>query len=260
MKSIRAGRGFGDSIYLQSVVRHLVATTGKSMRVATDYPDLFAAMKQHVDTFPFTRANIDITAHYVGRKMLPSTTQFEDMCLAAGIREHVELKLDWETGSPDLVKMVRAPGRPVVLVQLPRAPMGRSDGFGKELLPDCAQIQRALDVLKGKATLVQVGAGEPLHQFKRLDVDLANATTIRGLIDLASNADAFIGYPSFIVPLAESFNKPALIFWSSRGLASRTPFVAQITPRKVLHRDSKSRSLIDDASPGAIHNEASSLL
>jgi ADP-heptose:LPS heptosyltransferase len=131
-------------------------------------------------------------------------------------------------------------------VQLPRTPMGRTDGFGKELLPDCRVIQRLIDGLRGKALVVQVGSGDPLFRFTGIDVDLANKTTVAELVDVALAANGFLGYVSFIVPLAESLGKPALLVWSSAGLKARQPYVRQITPRKVLHCKT-SRHVMDDA-------------
>jgi hypothetical protein len=128
-----------------------------------------------------------------------------------------------------------------------RSPMGRKDGFGAELLPDCRMIQRAIDRLKGRALIVLIGSGKPLFEFKGIDVDLSNKTTVRQLLDVASIADGFLGYCSFIIPLAESFSKPALIVWSRRGLNAGHQYIRQITPQKVLYRES-SQFVIDDAS------------
>jgi hypothetical protein len=130
-------------------------------------------------------------------------------------------------------------------VQLPREPFARLDGFGRELLPDCRVIQRAIDRLKRHAFVIQVGAGKSSYSFDGLDLDLADRTTIAGLIDLACVAQGFLGYCSFIIPLAESLAKPELLIWSRRGLNSRNPFIHAITPQKILHRKS-SRAIIDD--------------
>jgi hypothetical protein len=58
-------------------------------------------------------------------------------------------------------------------------------------------------------------------------------------------AHGFIGYVSFIVPLAESLMKPALLVWSSRGLRGTHQYIQRITPKKVLHRPS-SRWAMDN--------------
>lgn len=244
MKTIRGGMGLGDALYVQAVARHLVAK-GQRLQVATAWPDVFRFID--VQTVPFRRSDIDILAHYSRRKN-HRTGQFEDVCIQAGIDGPVELRVDWQTADSDLVRRLRADGRPIVCVQLPRSPMGRSDGFGSELLPDCKVIQRAIDFLGGRALVVQIGAGQALFRFKGIDVDLSNETTVSELLDVASIADGFLGYVSFLVPLAESFSKPALLVWSKRGLKSPTGYIRQITPQKVLHR-STSMHVVDDWRP-----------
>lgn len=260
MKTIRGGRGLGDSLYLQAVVRHLVETTDQPYEVASDFPDVFAPLGRKVRVVPFYRVGLNIIAHYVARKSIAGTTQFEDMCLAAGIRKPVDLRLDWQPRDPAGVEHLLAAGKPVVCVQLPRSPMGRTDGFGEEILPNCVAIQHALEALKARATVVQIGSGRPLYAFREvIDFDLANKTSLSQLLDVASIASAFIGYPSFIVPLAECFNRRSLIVWSQRGLKSSTAFVRQITPEKLLHKKT-SAYMLDTANHEEIERHVDALL
>ena len=248
MKAIRGGAGLGDALYTQAVARHLVLK-GERLRVHTYWPDVFRYLP--VETAPFTRAGIDILAHYSLRKGVVGTDQFQDVCITAGIREPVELRLDW-TATSDLPKRMLDHGKPIVCVQLPRAPMGRTDGFGKELLPDCRVIQRLIDGLQGRALVVQIGSGTPLFQFKGIDVDLANKTTVCELIDLATVTHGFLGYVSFIVPLAESLDKKALLVWSRKGTKAGHEYVRRITPQKILHKPSSRYVFDDEAIDGAL--------
>jgi hypothetical protein len=240
-KTIRGGMGLGDAIYIQSVARDLVER-GEKLRVCTAWPDVFRYLP--VETAPFTRNGIDYLAHYSLRKGNKTTTQFEDCCLQAGIREPVELRLDWRPTS-DKGERLKEHGKPILCVQLPRNPMGRTDGFGKDLLPDCRVIQRCIDAYRGRALIVQIGKGAPLFKFQGIDVDLANQTTVCEMFDVALAADAFLGYVSFIVPLAESLGKPALFVWSRLGMTRGPVYVRQITPQKILHRPT-SRFVLDD--------------
>lgn len=244
MKSIRCGRGLGDSLYLQSVVRHLLLEGGLSMRVASDYPDVFRPLGDRVHVIPFTR-RADVTAHYVVRKHITTTTQFEDCCIRAGIDGPAELKLDWTITNPGLRAKIRETGRPVLVVQMPRSPMGRIDGFGKTLLPDCRALQQLIDEKRDTHYVVQIGAGQPLFKLRGLHLDMANKTTIAELIDIVHAADECLGYPSFLVPLAESLDKPALFVWSARGLRDGNQFIRSITPQKLLHKES-SRHVVDE--------------
>ena len=230
MRSIRGGSGLGDSLYLQSVVRHLIGK-GESLRVHSDWPAVFGQLGDMVTVEPFSRKNINILAHYSSRKALTNSTQWEDVCASAGISEPVELRLDW---APETTLDIR----PYVCVQLPRAPMGRSDGFGADLLPDCRLIQRAIDALRDRFAIVQIGAGEPLFRFKHLDLDLTGKTSVAGMLDVAAGASGFLGYVSYIVPLAESLDKPAMLVWSHKGLSRGHPYIRQITPAKILSKPS----------------------
>lgn len=237
MKTLRGGSGLGDAVYAQAVARHLVRK-GERIAVRTSWPDVFKPLGDAVRIEPFSRLPVAYLAHYSMRKRFTETDQFEDVCIQAGIREPVELRLDWKPTNHALIDGLRKPGKPIVCVQLPRSPMGRTDGFGGELLPNCAVIQRMIDSLKGRALIVQIGSGRPLFNFTGVDIDLANKTTVADLIDVASAADGFLGYVSFIVPLAESLGKPAMLVWSSRGLASQVTFIKTVTPSKVLHKPS----------------------
>lgn len=257
MKSIRGGRGLGDSLYVQAVARHIIKTRGERLKVCADYPDVFRPLGPMVTVVPHTRVGINYLAHYSMRKSQP-TKQFQDCCIAAGILEPAELRLDWVPTS-EAGERLKEQGKPVVCVQLPRAPMGRSDGFGKELLPDCRVIQRMIDALRGRAFIVQIGAGQPLFKFDGLDMDLANQTTVAEMIDVAHAAAGFLGYVSFLVPLAESLDKPGLFVWSSRGLKAGHPYVRQITPQKVLFKES-SMHVFDDCKADQFDSAAEKFL
>lgn len=244
--AIRSGKGLGDNIYLQSIARHLVET-GYRPIVCTSFPDLFRPLDGRVDVEPYRRDHVDRVAHYISRKRVPGTDQFVDCCISAGVGDKVELRLDWKPVNFELLAKLKAQGKPVVMVQLPRHPMGRADGYGTDLLPDCSVIQRAIDRIGNRAFKVQVGHGDPLFRFSGVDLDLANATTVTDLLDVAYASDGALGYCSFIVPLAESLNKPALLVWSRKGLRSSNSFIRAILPEKIIHRPSTTRAVIDDA-------------
>jgi hypothetical protein len=257
MISIRGGAGIGDALYLQSVARHFVEK-GEAIEACCDWPDVFRPLAGKVKVSPFRRKPIDRLAHYSARRAIAGTTQFEDCCIQAGIRDRVDLRLDWQIVNVGLVEMLRATGKPIVVVQLPRAPFGRTDGFGKELLPDCRRIQDAIDRLSGRAFLVQVGKGAPWFQFEGIDLDLVDRTSVAEMIDIGLAADAFLGYVSFIVPLAESFSKPALLVWSRAGLNSRHEVIRTIQPQKILHGP-LSRWVMDDCSSEHLRNAVDAL-
>lgn len=256
--AIRSGMGLGDSLYLQAVCRHLVGL-GERLEVCTAWPDVFRPLQGKVSISPFRRDRIGRLAHYSLRRHVPETDQFRDCCLQAGITAPVDLRLDWDYPvNTDLVSSLRQRGKPIIVVQLPRAPMDRKDGFGAELLPDCSVIQSAIDALADRALVVQIGSGVPLYKFEGVGVDLANRTSVTDVIDVAWAADAFLGYVSFMVPLSESFNKPSLFVWSRQGLRSKYELIRWLTPKKVLHRTS-SCVLVDDCSQQQIAEAANAL-
>lgn len=259
LNSIRGGRGLGDGLYVQAVARYLLNRDKRPLEVCCDYPDIFRRHGDRVKVSPFRRTNISILAHYSLRKCLLGSDQFEDVCIQAGVPRNIELRLDWTLTDAALAERLKSHGKPIVCVQLPRAPMGRTDGFGAELLPDCRKIQVAIDALKGRALIVQVGSGKPLFRFTGIDLDLAGETTVCELLDVASVADAFLAYPSFVIPLAESFDKPSLLVWSSRGLRSGPRYVQQIRPEKILHKPSSSW-VIDNYPDEKIAEAANALL
>lgn len=257
---MRGGRGLGDTIYLQSIARHMTEDGETRVRVASDYADVFIPLGRRVQVIPFTRTGVDIVAHYVGRKAMAGTSQFADMCWQAAIRKPIDLRLDWKPIDTDIVQRVKGAGRPVVCVQLPRSPMGRIDGFGADLLPTQQAMQDIVNELGKHFAVMQVGSGRALYHLRGIDIDLANQTSVSQMLDAASQADAFFGYPSFIIPLAESLGKPGLFLWSRAGLKSLQPFIAQITPEKLLHKPGLSRAIMDNAKPEQIHAAVTSLL
>lgn len=219
------------------------------MEACTWFPDIFLALKEryngHLAVSTFRRAPIERVAHYTGKKDRPDTDQFRDCCERAGLGFEVELKIDWKVRNEKLVEPLRRSDKPIICVQLPRLPMARTDGFGDDLLPDCRKMQQAIDLLKGRAIIVQIGKGAPLFRFNGINLDLANRTTVSDLLDVASVADGFLGYCSFIAPLAESFGKPLLLVWSRKGANSTQRFIRLITPRKIFHLQS-SHFVMDD--------------
>lgn len=258
MISIRGGSGLGDSLYLQGVVRHFVER-GHRVEACSDWPDVFRHLR-NVKVSKFRRLRVQVCAHYTIRKGLDGTDQWQDCCIQAGINVPVEFRLDWKPVNQAIVDLVRSLPGPRIIVGLPRIPLGRSDGVGRELLPDCRRIQQAIDLVGPRASFIQVGSGKPEFSLSGLTLDLVNKTSVTDLIDAAFAGDAFLGYVSFLVPLAESLQKPAMFVWSRSGLETRGGrdantdlFFRQITPKKILHRkppkfSPASRAVIDDCS------------
>lgn len=240
--SIRCGKGLGDALYLQSVVRHLVEK-GKDLDVKCNWNDVFIPLKDKVKVSPFTRDNINIVAHYSLRKPF-ETKQFDDCCIQAGIKEKIDLRLDWEIQDQKFVDSLKSE-KPILLVLIYRLPMDRADGFAKELLPDINVFQHIINQFKLSHRIILCGSGAKLASYQGVDMDLSNKTSVSQLIDLASISDVMLGYCSFFVPLAESLNKKAIFVWSAKGLKSSTIYIKQITPQKILYKET-SKFVMDN--------------
>ena len=262
-KRLRGGRGIGDTIYQVPIVKHYL-DQGNHIEACTDYPEIFRGIQCDQLRFaPFAKNDIKILAHYALRKRItqaersfhpgPGTDQFEDMCISAGTPV-VKQSLFWSPANRELIDRVKDGGRPVLCLQMPREPMGRADGFGTELLPRYEVMDHILNLLSPRFKVVQIGKGDVLHHFGHIDLDLSNQTSVTDLIDIASACDAFLGYCSYIVPLAEAFQKPLLCVWSRRGLNSNQPYIKQITPQKILHQET-SFYVVDDWEQSMIERE-----
>lgn len=243
MKAIRCASGLGDSVYLRAICEHFVRA-GDRVTALSNYPEIFEGSGCAVE--PFRRERVDVVAHYVTGKANPATTQWEDVCRAAGVAGPVPFSISWAVKDPGAVSRLRerAAGRPVVLVQGGRTPMDRTDGFGKELLPDRQAFEAALDAIRGDCYLVAVGKAEPIYRLPA-DEDLTGRTTVSDLLDLFASCDAVVCQVGYAVPMAEVFDRPLLAVWADSGLKARHPYIAQITPAKVLSKPT-SVHVVDD--------------
>ena len=113
--------------------------------------------------------------------------------------------------------------------------MGRTDGFGAELLPERAAFDLVLDHL-ADYFLVRIGKGAERYPIA-CDVDLNGNTSVSDLLDLGSVCRGVVAQCSFCVPLAEVFDKPLLAIWAARGMEpARHRYIKQITPQKILSK------------------------
>jgi hypothetical protein len=238
---IRGGSGLGDSIYLRPIAEHFVRA-GKSVTVKTFYPDVFIGSGAGVETFD--KKSVDVVAHYAAYRMDQGSTQFADMLRCARITEEVPLRFDWRIRNSALVDELLsvAEGYPIVLVHGGRAPFGRSDGVGREILPQREAFETVLGAFADCYT-VQIGKGEQIYPLPA-DLNLVNRTSVSDLLDIAAVCAGVVTQCGFPIPMAECFDKPALAVWSSRGLASRQPIVGLVTPAKILSKPS-SRYVLD---------------
>jgi len=230
---IRGGSGLGDAVYLRPVVDYYVKNSGSKITVCSNYPDVFIGSGATV--VPFSREKINVVGHYSLRKKEPNTNQWQDVCISAGV-PGLALRFDWPVTNPQLIERVRraAAGRPVVLVHGGRSPMGRSDGFGAELLPQAQAFAHAQAALRD-CMFVRIGKGGNLYHIDS-EMDLSDKTSICELIDLFCSCDMVLAQCSYAVPLAEAFDKTLIAVWAHKGLTKGVPYIRQITPQKILSK------------------------
>lgn len=248
---IRGGAGLGDAIYIRPIAEHFVRA-GEKVTVCSGYPEVFLGSGAAVE--PFDRFNIQVLAHYVNGKRDTTTNQWQDICKSAGVS--VPLRFNWQVRNPQLLEAIKtdAAGRPLILVHGGRTPMGRTDGFGAELLPKRDAFTAALAALKG-CFLVRVGKGADLYPLP-VDVDMNGGTSVSDLLDMATICAGVVGQCSFAIPLAEVFDKPLLVVWAAHGMQSNMhPYIRAITPQKVLSKPT-SRFVVDDWPVEKIHEAA----
>lgn len=239
---VRGGSGLGDAIYQRPVIEHLISR-GHAVQAMNNWPEVFLGTGAEV--LPFSRENIQVLAHYVTGKQRTDTNQWQDICASAGV-DDLPFRSTWAVRNAALVEEVRrhAESRPIVLVHGGRIPMDRTDGFGAELLPQ----QRAFDAILShlpacyRVAVGKVGQVYPLD----CDLDLNGKTSVSDLMDLGATCAGVVGQCSLAIPLAEIFDKPLLVAWSSRGMEyGRHPYIRAITPEKVLSKPS-SIFVMDD--------------
>lgn len=255
MLRARAGSGLGDSLYLRPIVDHLVHA-GHTVTALSEYPGIFLGSGATV--MPFRREHADVIAHYVARKTDPRTNQWQDVCAAAGIPE-IPLSMRWPVLNTGLTSAVReaAAKRRIVLVHAGREPMAREDRFARELLPVAPAIAAALGALPD-CFKVGIGKGPMLYPVP-VDLDLRSLTSEADLLDLAVIAHGMLGQCSFLIPLAELFDKPLVVVWARAGLSSKNDKIRTITPSKVLSK-ATSGHVFDDWSAEAIAERTRAVL
>lgn len=239
---VRGGSGLGDSIYLRPIVDHL-QRNGSQVTVMSHHPDVFIGTLATV--IPVNKAKpVDMIAHYTTERFNQGSTQWQDILRTAKLPPDLPLRFNWTVRNPELRDQIRkrADSAPILLVHGGRAPFGRTDGYGKAIMPRQDAFQTVLDVFAGRFT-VRIGKGEQYPLW--VSLDLSNKTSVSDMLDLATICDGIVTQCGFPVPLGECFDKPVLAVWSAKGLGARDPVVASVTPNKILCGP-KSSYVVDD--------------
>jgi len=246
VRVLRGNSGLGDAIYLRPVAEILKKTIS-GLTVTTPYVDVFR--NSGISVIPFRKDKTDLCVSAGSRKKEP-TTQFQDICILAGIPKETELKINWGVFNPALVEQVKsgAQGKPIMLVKSSYMPFGRRDDFGKDLMPDYQKMDNFLGEIGKSYFKVLIGAKDRQYYFfKNIDMDLWSKTTIADLFDVANIADCAVTQVGYTVPMMESFNKKVMIVFSDKGLKSKEEYLRLILPHKLINK--KTTSFFTDVDP-----------
>lgn len=254
---LRGNSGLGDAIYLRPVAEALKAR-GNDLVATTQYPEVFTGSS--VPAIPFSKKTTDWRVSPGERKSKP-TSQFEDMCIIAGLGEKISQRIPWVRQNQRLVDEVthKADGRPVMLVKSSYMPFGRRDTFGKDMMPRYEVMD---DFLGRHREFFRVLIGGEIAQqrkFANIDLSLFGRTTVCDLFDLAGIAACAVSQVGFTVPLMESQGQRVMAFFSRSGLNSKEDYLRKITPNKILNLPT-SAHVVDDMPMTEIESRFAALM
>lgn len=243
---LRGASGLGDAVYMYPVLKYYLEH-GQHIELLTRYNEIYAPLQKYklILSDRYSKQP-EVECRYSPRYPDPSTTTYEDTLFFAGIRENIPLAIEFEKKA--IKKLESLKGHKICVVRTPALPMkGREDA--KILIPK-AEFTQAIITNMSKAgyAIVSVGSrndfsGKPLAN---VDLDLTDQLDIRQLLTMVSLADCVVTQPSFLLPFAETLNKPCFLLFS--GLAMRTPrkFYHQIVPKKIINKHEIVSWAVDD--------------
>lgn len=244
---LNAPKGLGDAIYLRAIVLHLLKR-GDDPTVFTRWPGVFADLPIKVKSVEDVTGQEDLRhAMYCLFCRVPAVKaldQFALACLQAGILEPVQLRIDWPVKNRALLDDVRkrANGRRVLMFQ----PVKKANKEQEALRPKRDAFSRYV----AERNEFRVKVGSPSHIMEGdtspCDLDLTGKTTVQDVFDLASAVDVVFCEPCFLLPLAESMDKPVVCMFSRRGFASKVERVYNVTPERLFHKKHLATAVYDE--------------
>jgi hypothetical protein len=232
---IRGPSGLGDAIYVNSIAQEFLKFN-TNVAIRTKYQDVFKYLP--VKTVPYSKGGGDREFNYGGRsRQRNDTNQWQDLLIAARLDQNTPMHTKWELTNHELADKIRtsADGRPVMVLSMPHRIFGdRQDDYGQEIQPNWKRFIAILREAHKKYYIVQIGRGHICYRFDDIDLDWANRTSVSDVMDFGIIGDFFLGQCGFIIPLAEGMDKPLFTIFSANCLASKDPFLNNITGKKVL--------------------------
>ena len=254
--SLKGASGLGDSIYAYPICKYYAARY-ETVNIMSKYPVLFQGLK-NVNVYDHKKVNyintpsgdkipIDIRFTYCGKKYTAGTSQFQDSCESAGIKESINLSIPWKVKNIALIEYIKdvADGRPICMMAAPYEPFGREDQWGKLLRIDSRILY---DIVESRPDVcfVQIGNKYTLHSIETADIDIINETSVSDLMDIASICDIGLSQVGNLLPMCESQCKKTFIIYSRKAVESDNKFISAIVPEKVTHFKKLNTSIYDD--------------
>jgi hypothetical protein len=253
-KKIKCASGFGDSLYMYPIVKYLIESgQEESIIVMTDYADIYkcASFKDKLSFVKHSKDMAQYKISYCGNKYKLGTSQFQDVCLAAGVPTHTDFTIDWKIRNTELINNIRklsSNKKKVCFISAPFKPFGRVDEFGKELTINYKRMDDLIARNKDDYFFIQVCKNIPEYQLNNIDLNLAGKTSISDVLDIMSISDRSMGQIGHILPLSEVFDTKCLLFFSRKGLQCENRFISSIKYEKVVHKKCIVNYCVDDYS------------
>jgi len=271
IRTLKGASGLGDSIYIRMVAQYFYEKDKSTFfLIMSDFPDLFIGLPCHI--VRHTKLNeIEYQGRkyhtnkisYCGRKYKNDTTQFEDVCIAAGVPKDISYSLDWKIKNNTLINGIKKSAsikrKPICLITSPYRPFGRIDNWGKEITVNFDCMKKLINSKKNDFYFVMTCKDTPIYRLENIDCNLSMKTNISDLLDIASISNVIIGQIGHALPIAECLNKPALIFFSKNGMSCGNTFLESITPKKTIHKKNLVKHIIDNESDECIRRTFESL-
>lgn len=214
MLNIKGCSGFGDAIYLRSMVEWLLHHRSDQYQVFTRYPQVFEDLNVQPCEYLQNQYQIDYDATYLSRKHITDTTQFEDMCIMAGLPIKIPFTSMLKARDPlsytlALPLVIPMNGCPKTVEMMP---------FEEEYM---AYLENFPNVLMLRS------------QFDFLH-----------LVDLFNHASVVICQQGWGNALAQLLDVPCKCVFTERALNSKYEFIKQITPGKVIEKKNLVEAII----------------
>ena len=203
MKVIKGASGFGDSIYLRSIIEWLLDNRPDKYVVLTKYPDVFLDLDVICYPFHSSTNKVDYYCSYVSEKE-SNRTQWEDMLYKANL-PYFPLNSKLKKQLPIKHKaLIIPPYNPMngASNALPMKPLEKEfNSYINKNYPDNK-------ILKGHWAFLE-------------------------LVKLFNESSIIISQTGWPVALAEMLDRPIIAIFTKRALNNDYRFIASITPKKI---------------------------